>query len=55
MANKRITITLSEANAWEAKLVSEVLKKPLSEIVSSCLKGSTNLAASKSNKVFYSR
>lgn len=42
MANKTITITLSDANAWELELVSTILKKSKSEIISSCLKGSTN-------------
>ena len=36
------TITLSDANSHSAEIVSAILKKPISEIVNSCLRGSTN-------------
>lgn len=43
MASKtKITITLSRANAGAAAYVAAVLNKPISEVVSYCLKGSTN-------------
>lgn len=42
MASKKITITLSTANAWALELVSSILKKPVAEIISVCLEGSTN-------------
>ena len=43
MASKtKITLTLSRANAGAAAYVAAILKKPISEVVSSCLKGSTN-------------
>ena len=41
-SKKRITLTLSNANAAELEIVSSVLKKPITEIISSCLRGSTN-------------
>lgn len=41
-SKKKVTITLSRANAGAAAYVAAVLKKPISEVVSSCLKGSTN-------------
>lgn len=50
MASKKITIILSESNAWELKIVAAVLKRPVSEIVSFCLAGSTNLEKYKNLK-----
>ena len=38
----KITLNLTRSNAVMAKMVSQILKKPLSEVLSSCLKGSTN-------------
>ena len=36
MANKRITIVLSDANAWNLNMVSTILNKPIAEIMSNC-------------------
>ena len=35
--NKKITIVLSDANAWDLNVVSMILNKPIAEIVSHCL------------------
>lgn len=53
MESKNITITLSDANAWELELVSAILGKPKSEIVYFCLKGSTNPKADNSEKALF--
>ena len=53
--NKKITIELSDANAWNVDHVAAVLKTTKSSLVSSCLKGSTNLMAHKSGESFSSR
>ena len=56
MASKKITIVLSESNAWELKIVAAILKRPVSEIVSFCLMGSTNLKrGKKSRAIFHKR
>lgn len=52
MENKRTTITLTDANAWQAKIVSAILGKSVAEVVSSCLKGSTNPDANSNSKAF---
>ena len=39
---KKVTITLSRANAGDAAYVAAVLGKSVSEVISICLKGSTN-------------
>lgn len=38
----KITLELTKANAGLAAAIAAVLKKPLAEVVSSCLQGSTN-------------
>lgn len=45
---KNVTITLSYANAGDVKIIAKILKKPVSYVVSYCLKGSTNPNSSKS-------
>ena len=47
MATKTITLELSDANAWTLDNVAAVLKKSKSEILSLCLKGSTNPKSAK--------
>lgn len=42
MATKKITIELSDANAWTLDNVAKVLNTTKSELISLCLKGSTN-------------
>lgn len=41
--NKKVEIELNRANTGMAEAVAAVLKKPIEEVVSSCLRGSTNL------------
>lgn len=55
MASKKITIVLSESNAWELKIVAAILKRPVSEIVSFCLMGSTDLKRGKNQGLFFTR
>lgn len=47
---QKITITLSYANAGDVRMVSKILKKPIADVVSSCLKGSTNPNGLKSSR-----
>lgn len=42
MSTERITIELTDANAFMVKNLAAVLKKPKSEVISFCLRGSTN-------------
>ena len=42
MASNRITLSLTDANADMVKNVAAILNKPVSEVISFCLKGSTN-------------
>ena len=49
MATKTITLELSDANAWMLDNVAAVLKTSKSELLSLCLKGSTNLTSPKSS------
>lgn len=55
MASKKITITLSSANAWALELAASILKKPVAEIVSFCLRGSTNPGRSDSAASFFAQ
>lgn len=41
---KKVTINLTRSNAAMAEAVCRILKKPMEEVISSCLKGSTNPA-----------
>ena len=50
MATKNITIELSDANAWALDNVAAVLNKSKNEVLSLCLKGSTNPKTPKTSK-----
>ena len=40
--NRKITLELSDANAWNVDHVAAVLNTTKSNVISLCLKGSTN-------------
>ena len=42
-AKIEVVIVLTQSNAWAAAIVAAALDVPVEEVVSSCLKGSTNL------------
>lgn len=43
MAGKRITLMLTDSNEDTVQNVASVLNKPVQEVISFCLEGSTNL------------
>ena len=55
MESRQITITLSSANAWALKVVAAVLQKPVQEVASFCLSGSTNPADRRSRRKSFLR
>ena len=55
MESRQITITLSSANAWALEIVAAVLQKPMQEVASFCLSGSTNQTDGRSRRKSFLR